>query len=160
MKIIFVLLMITSISVDAKEEDPWYVSGVLGPIESHKTGEKAFNIGMDIGYRHNGSLSTEVQLTGTVFSEDEQQSAPGNDWRVNTFSVFSAFRTNTQLKLKAKVGLTHMDRSGVGDTELSYGVGIGTEYDSWYKGPSMVEIEYTILGDRLAFVGLRFFTGF
>lgn len=119
---------------------PWYM-GIKGGFMDAGTGitDNAINAGLDIGYQHNRYLSTEAELTRT-FIEGETNS--GNDWEVDTLSVFAALRSNTKVKLKGKIGLSNIDTGRNDDTELSLGIGIGF----WALG-GLAEIEYTQLSD-------------
>jgi hypothetical protein len=115
--------------------------------------DNAINAGFDVGYRHNRYLSTEAEYTRT-FIEGETRN--GNDWEVDTLSVFAALRSNTEVKFKGKIGLTNIDSGGNDDTELSLGIGIGF----WALG-GLTEIEYTQIddNDELDFfsIGVNFF---
>lgn len=119
---------------------PWYM-GVKGGFMDAGTGitDNAINVGLDLGYQNNRYLSTEVEYTRT-FIEGETNS--GNDWEVDTLSVFAALRSNTKVKLKGKIGLSNIDTGRDDDTELSLGIGIGF----WALG-GLTEIEYTQLSD-------------
>lgn len=75
----------------------------------------------------------------------------GTDWDVDTFSVFAAFRSDTQVKLKGKVGISSIDTGSADDTEFSIGIGIGF----WALG-GLTEIEYTVLSDDLDLEFLSF----
>ncbi len=115
---------------------PWYF-GVKAGLMDGGVGitDDAVNAGFDIGYRHNRYLSTEVEYTRTVI---DGETASGRDWEVNTLSGFVAFRSNTSIKLKGKIGITDVDTGGNDDLELSYGFGVG-----FPAAGGMTEIEYT-----------------
>ena len=108
--------------------------------------DSAVNMGLDIGYQQNRYLSTEVELTRTLIDGDTPS---GNNWEVDTLSVFAAFRSRTPVKFKAKIGITDVDYGGNDNFELSFGIGIGF----WAAG-GLMEIEYTEIDDGLNFISL------
>jgi len=120
---------------------PWYL-GIKGGFMDANTGiaDSAINAGFDVGYRNNRYLSTEAEYTRTFLDGETRN---GNNWDVNTLSVFAALRSNTSVKVKGKIGLTNIDRGGNDDTELSIGIGIGF----WALG-GLTEIEYTQIDDN------------
>ena len=137
--------------VSAKEKNsPFYVAAKIGLLGGgNGIVDDAINAAFDIGYRNNRYVSTEVEYT-TTFVNGE--AGNGNDWDVDALSVFAAFRTNTEVKLKAKIGLSSVsNNSGL---EISTGLGVGF----WAAG-GLMEIEYTKLGDDLSFfsVGVNYF---
>lgn len=134
------LLMILSMPLSHAKNEPWYM-GVIAGFMDADTGlmDDAINGGFDIGYQHNRYLSSEFEYTRT-FIDGETPS--GNDWEVDTMSIYAAFRSNTKIKFKGKVGLTDIDYGNNSDTEISLGIGIGF----WALG-GLTEIEYTSLGD-------------
>lgn len=158
-KIVFALICIVpfiSVSAEAagkkkSRNTPWYMAIKGGVMDSAGNNNSSINMGLDIGYRHNTYLSTEVELTRSIA---EGKTSSGNDWNVDTHSVFAAFRTNTDLKLKGKIGLTDTSSDGNSDIGLSFGVGIGF----WAAG-GLMEIEYTELDDGLNFysIGINYF---
>lgn len=119
---------------------PWYL-GIKGGFMDAGTGitDNAINGGFDVGYRHNRYLSTEVEYTRTFIDGETRN---GNDWEVDTLSAFAAFRSNTEIKVKGKIGLSNIDYGGNDDTELSLGFGVAF----WALG-GLTEIEYTQLSD-------------
>lgn len=108
--------------------------------------DSALNMAMDIGYRHNTHLSTEFELSKTLI---DGNTPSGRDWEVDTLSAFAAFRSNTDIKLKAKIGVTNIDYGNKDDLELSFGFGLGF----WASG-GLMEIEYTEIDDSLDYVSL------
>jgi len=115
--------------------------GVIGGFMDAGTGisDNAINGGFDIGYQHNRYLSTEFEYTQTLIDGETNS---GNDWEVDTTSVYIAFRSNTKVKFKGKIGLSNIDTGNNDDTELSLGIGVGF----WALG-GLAEIEYTELSD-------------
>lgn len=130
---------------------PWYV-GMKGAVVDAGEGvtDDAVNAGFNLGYRNNRYLSTEIEYTDTVV---EGETRSGHDWEVSTLSAFAALRTATPVKLKGKLGVTHIE-DGEDDLEFSYGLGIGF----WAAG-GLVELEYTEMAEDLEFVslGVNFF---
>ena len=151
-KTALIVLCITSIlatnsAIAGKSKNsPWYFAIKGGLMDADGTSDSAVNIGADVGYQNNRYLSTEVELTRTLIDGDTRS---GNDWEVDTFSVFAAFRSRTEVKLKAKIGLTNIDYGNDDDLELSVGIGVGF----WAAG-GLMEIEYTEIDDGLDFFSL------
>lgn len=136
----------TYVEAAGSRSTPWYFGIKGGFMDANGQSDSAINMGADVGYRNNKYLSTEVELTKTVIDGDTPS---GNDWEVDTLSVFAAFRSNTEVKLKAKIGLTNIDYGNDDDLELSFGFGAGF----WAAG-GLMEIEYTEIDDDLEFISL------
>jgi len=143
--IILLLLSITT-AHGANQSTPWYFAIKGGVMDAGTGTDNALNMGLDIGYRNNKFLSTEVELTRTLIDGETRS---GNDWEVDTLSAFAAFRSNTEVKFKAKIGFTNIDYGNNDDLELSFGIGIGF----WASG-GLMEIEYTEIDDDLEFISL------
>ena len=149
------VFLLTAFNADAarkkSKSSPFYMAIKGGFVDSAALGDSAINLGLDVGYRHNKYLSTELELTETIIEGDTRS---GNDWNVDTLSVFAAFRSNTEVKLKGKVGLTKINSGDADDIELSLGIGIGF----WAAG-GLMEIEYTELDEGLDFysIGVNYF---
>jgi len=146
--VIAFILPLTGTAVEAasKKGSPWYFAIKGGPMNADGQDDSAINLGADVGYRNNKYLSTEIELTRTLIDGDTRS---GNDWEVDTLSAFAAFRSNTPVKFKAKIGLTDIDYGNDDDLELSFGIGVGF----WATG-GLMEIEYTELDDGLNFISL------
>ena len=138
--IICLALLLTVCGSAFGKGTPWYMA-VKGGFMDAGTGitDNAINGGFDIGYRNNRYLSTEIEYTRTFI---DGETRGGNDWEVDTLSAFAAFRSNTEVKFKGKIGLTNIDSGRDDDTELSLGIGVGF----WARG-GLTEIEYTELSD-------------
>lgn len=147
------LFLLTAFNVQAadKNNSPLYLGIKGGFVDADGMGDAALNLGLDVGYQVNRHLAAELELTQTLVDGDTPS---GRDWDVDTLSVFAAFRSNTKVKFKAKVGLSNFDAGGRSDTELSFGIGVGF----WAAG-GLMEIEYTELDDGLEFisVGVNYF---
>ncbi|MDH5473097.1 MAG: porin family protein [Gammaproteobacteria bacterium] len=133
------LLLTVSTPVLSKGS-PWYFA-IKGGFMDAGTGiaDNAINGGFDIGYQNNRYLATEIEYTRSLI---DGETSSGNDWDVDTLSAFASFRSNTKVKFKGKVGLTHIDTGNNDDIEFSMGIGIGF----WALG-GLTEIEYTELGN-------------
>ena len=142
------LISLTSTAVEAANNrgTPWYFAIKGGLMDADGLGDSAINIGADIGYRNNKYLSTEVEITKTLIDGETRS---GNDWESDTLSVFAAFRSNTEVKLKAKIGLTNIDRGNDDDLELSFGIGLG-----FWVLDGLMEVEYTEIDDNLHFINV------
>lgn len=122
------------------QASPWYMGVVAGLMDADRgISDSAVNAGFDAGYQHNRFLSTEFEYTRT-FVDGETNS--GNDWEVDTASIYATLRTDTEVMLKGKIGLSHLDSGNKGSTELSMGFGVGF----WALG-GLTEIEYTEIDD-------------
>lgn len=146
------LISLSSTAIQAAgKSTPWYFAIKGGFMDVDGAADSAINMGADVGYRNNKYLSTEVELTKTLIDGDTPS---GNDWEVDTLSVFAAFRSNTEVKLKGKIGITNVDYGNDDDLELSFGFGVG-----FWAGGGLMEIEYTEIDDNLNFisVGVNYF---
>lgn len=151
LSLIFTLSLFSSYAQAAGNNSPWYFGIKGGFMDSQGLGDSALNMGLDIGYQHNKHLSTEVELTRTLIDGDTPS---GQDWEVDTLSAFATFRSNTKVKLKAKIGITDVDYGNNDNLELSFGLGVGF----WAAG-GLMEVEYTEIDDGLNFisVGVNYF---
>ncbi len=144
--LLLVLPLISTYSLAANKGSPWYFGLKGGIMDSQGIGDSAINMAVDIGYRNNRYLSTEIELSKTLI---DGNTPSGQDWEVNTLSAFAAFRSNTEVKLKAKIGLSNVDTGNNSNLELSFGIGLGF----WAAG-GLMEIEYTEIDDGLNFISL------
>jgi hypothetical protein len=139
---IFLLAALTTFAAHAAKSSnsPWYV-GFIGGLMDAGSGvtDDAINLGFDAGYQVNRYFAPELELTRTLV---DGETNGGNDWEVDTLSIFAAFRTDTKVKFKAKIGISDIDTGSNSDTELSLGIGIGF----WALG-GLTEIEYTELSN-------------
>ena len=142
------VFLLAAFNVEAanKDNSPLYLGIKGGFVDADGLADSALNLGLDVGYTLNRYLAAELELTQTIV---DGETPSGRDWDVDTLSVFAAFRSNTEVKLKAKVGLTNFDSGGRRDTELSFGIGVGF----WAAG-GLMEIEYTELDDGLDFISI------
>jgi len=137
--IIIALASIFSANTYAKGS-PWYL-GLIGGFVDGNNGisDSAVNVGFDLGYQNNKFLSTEVEYSTSLV---DGKTRNGNDWNVDTLSVFAAVRTDTKdVKFKGKIGLSRLDYGSQSDTDISIGFGIG-----FRAFGGLTEIEYTDLG--------------
>ena len=151
LSLLFTLSILSSFAEAAGRNSPWYFGIKGGLMDPQGLGDSALNIGLDIGYQQNKYLSTEVELTSTLIDGDTPS---GQNWEVDTLSVFAAFRSRTPVKFKAKIGITNVDYGGNDNLELSFGVGVG-----FWAGGGLMEIEYTEIDDGLNFIsaGVNYF---
>ena len=138
--LISLALLVTVSTPALSKGSPWYFAVKGGFMDAGRgVSDNAINGGFDIGYQNNRYLATEVEYTRTLI---DGETSSGNDWEVDTLSAFASFRSNTKVKFKGKVGLSHIDTGNDDDIEISLGIGIGF----WALG-GLTEIEYTELGD-------------
>ncbi len=140
--LIFLLSTLTTFAVHAAKNTngPWYAGFVVGLMDGGgSVTDDAINLGFNGGYQINRYFAPELELTRTIV---DGKTSGGNDWDVDTLSIFAAFRTDTKIKFKAKIGISDIDTGNNSDTELSLGIGIGF----WALG-GLTEIEYTELSD-------------
>ena len=154
--LIFILSTLITFSVHAasRSNSPWYVGFIGGLMDAGRgVTDDAINLGFDAGYQVNRYFAPELELTRTIV---DGETSGGNDWDVDTLSVFAAFRTDTKIRLKAKIGISDIDTGNNSDTELSLGIGIG-----FRALGGLTEIEYTELSDNydLEFIsfGVKYF---
>lgn len=135
------LLAFTFVSPSAfAQNSPWYTGITAGLMDGGPgIGDSAINAGFDVGYQVNRYLSTEFQYTRTFV---DGETNVGNDWEVDTASIYATLRTDTEIMLKGKIGLSHLDSGNNSDTDLSLGFGVSF----WALG-GLTEIEYTIMDD-------------
>ncbi|MDH5180508.1 MAG: porin family protein [Gammaproteobacteria bacterium] len=120
--------------------------------------DKAVNGGIIVGAHFIASsvhtVSLEGELTTTVLPGDI---TGGNEWEIDTFGLFGAFRAGSGVYFKGKMG--YIDRSisykfgGVSDrNSLAYGIGFGIRRGTERR----IEVEYTIIDDDNTFTDIKF----
>lgn len=121
--------------------------------------DKAINAGIMVGAHFVASsvhtVSLEGEFTTSVLPGDI--SGGSNEWEIDTFGLFAAFRAGSGVYFKGKLG--YIDRSisfktgGVSDrNSIAYGLGFGWRRSSEQR----IEVEYTIIDDDDTIADINF----
>lgn len=133
------------------------VKGGLFDVENANY-DKAVNAGVVVGASFIASsvhsVSLEGEFTTTVLAGDI---TGGNEWEIDTFGLFAAFRAGSGFYFKGKLG--YIDRGisfktgGTSDrNSIAYGLGFGINRSTTQR----VEVEYTIIDDDNTFADIQF----
>lgn len=149
--------------------DPLYAGIKAGLMDVDKGGfDEASNFGLLVGYEltrdPNGSFFAEGEYTRSFSDGDVRIAGQRGEWDAETLGGYLGYRTAGPWFLKAKAGLVWQDVtvSGIGgrnpgsDTNFSVGAGGGARLSD----DVALELEYSWLGDDLAFISLGIITHF
>ena len=153
---IFLLSTLTTFTVHAAKSSnsPWYIGFIGGFMDGGRgVTDDAINLGFNAGYQVNRYFAPELELTRTLV---DGETSGGNDWDVDTLSIFAAFRTDTKIKLKAKIGVSDIDTGSSSDTEWGWTAGGGIDIavtDNFILGAEVLYFDLgstTVAGSAVA----------
>ena len=122
----------------AQSTDPVYFGGKLGFSKPHGSdNDSGFNIFGVLGQKMEKNIYWEAELSLNLMDGDIG-GGPDNDWSMDSIAGYFVYRTEGDLQLKAKLGVSYWDDNLDNDTNLSAGIGIGVRL-----GTGMVDVEYT-----------------
>lgn len=101
------------------------------------------NIGLTAGARISGNTSIEIHYSTTI-SEDEM--AQGIDISADTMGLFAVFKTNTDIYVKGRIGVSQVDlnmnRLGNDFSEKTAGIAVGVGLGTKLGEKIALELEY------------------
>ena len=104
---------------------------------------KPHGSGNDSGFNIAGVLSKQIQPN--VYWETELslgiidgEVGRNDNWNINSIAAYGVYRTNGDMHLKAKLGVSYWDDDFDDDFNLSAGIGLGIR-----AGRGLIDIEYT-----------------
>ena len=110
--------------------------GVAGFVKPHGSdNDSGIAIGGRLGQPIQGSVSWEADAMFTI-SDGEVGST--HDYSINSIAGYAVYRTEGDIHLKAKIGVSYWDDNFDHDTSLSAGIGLG-----FRLGRGLMDIEYT-----------------
>jgi len=141
------MLIPTSVSASSKSS-PFYLA-IKGGFMNNGGGlaDSPINLGVGGGYQWGTHAATEIEYTNTIVDGDNN--GTGNNFSIDTFSAYAAFRTRTPIRVKVKAGLTSINGGGISEFEFSYGLGLG-----FRQAGTLIEAEYTVIDAGLDFISI------
>ena len=111
--------------------------------------DNAINAGVLVGAKFTASSTHSFALEAEMSQTMAKGDVGTQEWELNTFGIFGAFRAGGNLYFKGKLGFVDRElRTSTGsindDNELAIGLGFGFQ-DSTMR---MLEIEYTEIDDN------------
>ena len=119
--------------------------GTVGFAKPHGSdNDSGTTIGGRLSQQIQGNVSWEADLNlgitdGAIGAKD--------DWSINSAAVYGVFRTDGDIHLKAKLGVSYWDDNFDHDTSLSAGIGIG-----FRMGRGVLDVEYTQINSYVDYI--------
>ena len=119
--------------------------GTVGFAKPHGSdNDSGVTIGGRLGKPIQGNISWEADLNlGIVDGEI----GANHDWKINSVAAYGVYRTDGDIHLKAKLGVSYWDDDFDNDTSLSAGIGIG-----FRMGRGILDVEYTQINDYVDYI--------
>lgn len=110
--------------------------GTVGFTKPHGSGnDSGVTIGGRLGQPIQGNVSWEADLNLGII---DGELGNDNDWNINSVAAYGVYRTEGDIHLKAKLGVSYWDDDLDHDTSLSAGIGLG-----FRMGRGILDVEYT-----------------
>lgn len=130
----------------------WF-GGKAGFQKPHGSDNDAgFGVGAMLGKPIQGNLSWEAELMlGVVDGE------VGNnrDWTINSVAGYAVYRSQGDVHVKAKLGVSMWDDDFDDDTNLTAGIGLG-----FRMGRGILDVEYTQINPRTDYITVGYILPF
>ena len=116
--------------------------GVAGFVKPHGSdNDSGFAIGGRLGQLIQGNVSWEADAVFTISDGDVNGE---HDYRINSVAGYAVYRTEGDIHLKARLGVSYWDDNFDHDTSLSAGIGLG-----FRMGRGLLDVEYTQLNSYI-----------
>jgi hypothetical protein len=113
--------------------------------------DAGFSIGAVLGKPIQGELSWEAELMlGVIDGKVGNQ-----DWSVNSIAGYAVYRSQGDVHVKAKLGVSYWDDDFDHDVNLTAGIGLG-----FRMGRGILDVEYTQLNPRTDYITVGFIMPF
>ncbi|MGH8693499.1 MAG: outer membrane beta-barrel protein [Burkholderiales bacterium] len=111
--------------------------GKAGFMKPHGSDNDAgFNVGAVLGKPIQGNLSWEAEL---MLGMIDGEVGNNNDWSINSVAGYAVYRSQGDVHVKAKLGISLWDDdNNDDDTNLTAGIGLG-----FIMGRGILDVEYT-----------------
>ena len=114
--------------------------------------DSGFNIAGTMGKRIQDNVYWEAELSlGIIDGEVGKNS----DWNINSIAGYGVYRTNGDVHLKAKLGVSYWDDDFDDDVNLSAGIGLGIR-----AGNGLIDIEYTQINPNTDYITVGYIFNF
>ncbi|HEV8260114.1 MAG TPA: outer membrane beta-barrel protein [Burkholderiales bacterium] len=130
----------------------WF-GGKAGFQKPHGSDNDAgFGVGAILGKPIQGNLSWEAELMLGVIDGDLGNN---HDWKINSVAGYAVYRTQGDIHVKAKLGVSLWDDKDDNDTNLTAGIGLG-----FRMGRGILDVEYTQINPRTDYITVGFIMPF
>jgi hypothetical protein len=110
--------------------------GVAGFVKPHGSdNDSGFAIGGRLGQPIQGGVSWEADAMFTIV---DGELGSEHDYKINSVAGYAVYRTEGDIHLKAKLGVSYWDDNLDHDTSLTAGIGLG-----FRMGRGQLDVEYT-----------------
>ena len=114
----------------------------------------------DAGFNISGVLSKQIQDNFYWEAELSLNIIDGEvgrntDWGVKSIAGYGVYRTDGNVHLKAKLGVSYWDDDYDDDTNLTAGIGLGIR-----AGRGVIDVEYTQINPRTDYITVGYMVNF
>jgi len=114
--------------------------------------DAGFGIGAMLGKPIQGNLSWEAEL---MFGVVDGEVGNNRDWSINSVAGYAVYRSQGDIHVKAKLGVSMWDDDDDDDTNLTAGIGIG-----FRMGRGILDVEYTQVNPRTDYITVGYIVPF
>jgi opacity protein-like surface antigen len=119
--------------------------GTVGFAKPHGSDNDAGGtIGGRLSQKIQGNVSWEADLNLGVI---DGKIGTKNNWNINSVAGYGVYRTDGDVHLKAKLGVSYWDDDFDHDTSLSAGIGLG-----FHMGRGVLDVEYTQINSYVDYI--------
>ncbi len=130
----------------------WF-GGKAGFQKPHGSDNDAgFGIGAVLGKPIQGNLSWEAELMLGVI---DGEVGNNRDWSITSVAGYAVYRSQGDVHVKAKLGVSLWDDDFDNDTNLTAGIGLG-----FRMGRGILDVEYTQVNPRTDYITVGFIMPF
>jgi len=123
--------------------------GVVGFAKPHGSdNESGGTIGVRVGQPIQGAISWEADANLGII---DGQLGRNHDYNINSIAGYGVYRTQGDVHLKAKLGVSYWHDDLDHDTSLSAGIGLGLR-----MGRGIIDVEYTQINSYVDYVTVSY----
>jgi Outer membrane protein beta-barrel domain len=138
-----------SFSAMAQSTKGLMFGGTVGFAKPHGSDNSS---GTTIGARLGQSIQPNVSWEADVnLGVSDGEIGTDHSWSINSGAVYGVFRTDGDIHLKAKLGVSYWDDDFDHDTSLTAGIGIG-----FRMGRGILDVEYTQINSYVDYITVGF----
>ncbi|MGQ0578492.1 MAG: outer membrane beta-barrel protein [Betaproteobacteria bacterium] len=127
--------------------------GKGGFMKPHGSNNDAgFNVGAVLGKPIQGNLSWEAELMLGVIEGDV---GTNHDWSINSVAGYAVYRSQGDVHLKAKLGVSLWNDDFDDDANLTAGIGLG-----FRMGRGILDVEYTQINPNADYITVGYILPF
>lgn len=135
------------------DESPFFFGIDAGTTDIENTAGDATNVGLVVGYAVKNGFGFEVQYTSSISDGEIGSGQNKVDFDAKTLTAYTAYRHDLWKNLygKIKLGVARAEVNSVGDTNGSFGLGLGYRFKY-----GLIELEASRLTKDFNFYNLGY----